>query len=118
MRKDLGIALKASKCVENLSSSKDDDDEEDKFEDVEHLIKRFCKFLSKERCAKEANKNKSKLICYECHKLSHARPDCPHLKKHSKRTKKRSLDDDSSYSSDDEVGAVCFTAHANVVPFP
>ena len=63
-RTDLGISLKALKCTESSSSSEEDDDETDEFKEVEYLIKRFHKFFSKERGAKEANKKKSKLICY------------------------------------------------------
>ena len=119
-RIDLDIALRGSKCIESSSSSEDDDDdyEQDEFEDVEYLIKRFGKFLSKARGAKEANKKKSKLICYECHQSGLARLDCPYLKKHNNRRKRRSLNDDSSSSSDDEVGRMCLIAHTNVVPFP
>ena len=63
-KNDLGIAFKVSKYIE--SSSEDDDDEETDLDDVEYLTNRLCKFLYEERGAKEANKKKSKLICYEC----------------------------------------------------
>ena len=55
-KKDIDIAFKASKYVEK--SSKNDDEELD-YDDVEHLIKRFCKFLNKEREAKKAIKRNS-----------------------------------------------------------
>ena len=59
MRKDLGIALKASNCIE--SSSSNDDDKEEDFEEMNYLTRKFHKFLEK-RDEKEENKKKSKLI--------------------------------------------------------
>ena len=114
-KKDIVIAFKALKYIECLSES---DDEEDDSDDMEHLTKRFCKFLNKKREVKKANKKKSKLIFYVCNELGHVKLDCPYLKKYRKRWKRRSLDDNSSSSDDDEVGQICLIAHADVIPFP
>ena len=124
-KKMLDIALKvSSKYIESFS---EDGEEDDEFEDIKYLTKKFNKFLNKEKEAKMASK-KRKLICYECHEQGHVKLNCPYWKKQEKRRKRIILDYISNSRNDDNankaIGGVCLTVInakekiANGVPFP
>ncbi|GAV80083.1 zf-CCHC domain-containing protein [Cephalotus follicularis] len=77
--------------------------------------KQLKKFQTKGDSSK-SDKDEKKLICYECNKPGHIRPDCPKLKK--KRDKKKATiatwsdNDDSSTDEDEnkEIANIAFMA--------
>ncbi|WP_375619028.1 hypothetical protein, partial [Bartonella sp. AC134YNZD] len=95
-------------------------------EDMAMLAKRFNKFLKKKGGRKfqkfrkeESLKKKEEVICYECNKPGHIKPDCPRLKKpqyFKKKDGKKAMvaatwsDDESSESECEEVANLCFMA--------
>ncbi|GAV76871.1 LOW QUALITY PROTEIN: zf-CCHC domain-containing protein/UBN2 domain-containing protein, partial [Cephalotus follicularis] len=70
--------------------------------------KQLKKFQSKGDSSK-SDKDEKEVICYECNKPGHIRPDCPKLKK--KKDKKKAMiatwsDSDDSSSDEDENGEI------------
>jgi hypothetical protein len=131
-----GLALKASSSKskhhkisddEKYSSESDEDDDE-----INMLARKFGKFLKrgnnyKRFQSKQGSKRASsseppsdKIICFECGKPGHFRPECPNLKEKESKSKKvfkkkayKAWDgsDDSSSDSDSDVHAkLCLTA--------
>ncbi|GAV66688.1 hypothetical protein CFOL_v3_10198 [Cephalotus follicularis] len=101
-----------------LKASKDEESDEDK-DEMALLTKRIRRILldkknfSKKQLKKfqlkgdssKNDKEEKEVICYECNKPSHIRPDCPKLKKKKDKNKAMIMtwsDSDDSSSDDDE----------------
>ena len=105
----VGVALKAS-----MSEDEEDDDEDD--EDMEMIIfaKKFKKYMKMDKGKSSQSKKVNKVVCYNCNKPGHVKPDCPLLKKKKKKafvatwSDSDSSDDDDS--KEDQIGNLCFMA--------
>ena len=86
--------------------------------DVVLLARKFKKFLKHDRknrrsLIKESDEKpkRSEVICYECNKPGHIKPDCPQLKHGKKKAMVATWDDSDSSESEsenDEQANVCF----------
>ncbi|KAH9670992.1 CCHC-type domain-containing protein [Citrus sinensis] len=99
--KKKNIALKASKHESDEESEMDD-------EELAMLARRFRKFYKKNneqrkfRGYKNKKKKKKSIICYECKKPGHIRPECPLLNKFKKKAMVATWDDSDEETSDDD----------------
>ncbi|KAL5544086.1 hypothetical protein UlMin_007870 [Ulmus minor] len=86
--------------------------------DVVLLARKFKKFLKHDRknrrsLIKDSDERpkRSEVICYECNKPRHIKPDCPQLKHGKKKAMVATWDDSDSSESEsenDEQASVCF----------
>ncbi|GMI63474.1 hypothetical protein HRI_000016700 [Hibiscus trionum] len=92
-KKKMGVALKASLHEESTSS------EEEDFEELAMIAKRFSRFMRSNRGRKIQRKmdfkgknkkeERDQIICYECKTPGHFRSECPQLKKKGFEKKKK-----------------------------
>ena len=112
-KKKKSIALK-SITLEVESDDEEALDEDDvayftrKYKNFFKRNKQFIKHFTNQKGEKSKH---DEIICYECKKSGHIRPDYPHLKvskKSRKKAMKATWDD-----SDEEVANFCFMAHTD-----
>ncbi|KAJ4718957.1 Zf-CCHC domain-containing protein/UBN2 domain-containing protein [Melia azedarach] len=112
------IALKSTRYDADEDENEDDESNED--EEVAQMTRKFLKLLKNPKGAKQRSskiqKKRNQLICYECKRPGHAKPERPLLK--YKKGKKKAIvapwDDEEESSSEDnfinEVANICFMA--------
>ncbi|KAG8634434.1 hypothetical protein MANES_17G033205v8 [Manihot esculenta] len=106
-----------SKMKKNIAlrvASEDTSEEEEEISEEELAL-----FIPRKNFRKEKGESSKKevVICYECNKPGHYKVDCPKLKKHIKKFKKKAFKatwDESSDTEEEEVGDeianMCFMA--------
>ncbi|GAV74455.1 zf-CCHC domain-containing protein/UBN2 domain-containing protein [Cephalotus follicularis] len=99
-----------------MKASKDEESDEDEMAlptkrirrillDKKHFSKKQLKKFQSKGDSSKSDKDEKEVICYECNKPGHIRPDCPKLK--NKKNKKKAMiatwsDSDDSSSDEDE----------------
>ncbi|KAL5560474.1 hypothetical protein UlMin_036685 [Ulmus minor] len=116
MKQNIDDSVKMEK-ERNLAFSSSTSNSVDE-KDIALLARKFKKFLKYDRRNRKSTMKendekpkRSEMICYECNKLGHIKPDCPQLKHMKKKAMVATWDDDDSSDSEsenDEQANVCF----------
>ncbi|KAL5545093.1 hypothetical protein UlMin_008877 [Ulmus minor] len=116
MKQNIDDSVKMEK-ERNLAFSSSTSNSVDE-KDIALLARKFKKFLKYDRRNRKSTMKendekpkRSEMICYECNKPGHIKPDCPQLKHMKKKAMVATWDDDDSSDSEsenDEQANVCF----------
>ncbi|KAL5547467.1 hypothetical protein UlMin_002698 [Ulmus minor] len=116
MKQNIDDSVKMEK-ERNLAFSSSTSNSVDE-KDIALLARKFKKFLKYDRRNRKSSMKendekpkRSEMICYECNKPGHIKPDCPQLKHMKKKAMVATWDDDDSSDSEsenDEQANVCF----------
>ncbi|KAF1874219.1 hypothetical protein Lal_00030252 [Lupinus albus] len=90
---------KSAKAKVDKYDSSGDESEKEEMEDMNLLVRKFSKFLQRNKGAKtgqmkrftknnEASTSNQNFTCFECGKLGHMKMECPNLKKNPFKGKK------------------------------
>ena len=115
---------KKSIALKSITLEVDSDDEEALDEDdVAYFTHKYKNFIKRKKQFRKHFTNQKgeeskhdEIICYECKKSGHIRPDCPLLKlskKSRKKAMKATWDDSDESANDEEVTNFCFRAHSD-----
>ncbi|KAL5559477.1 hypothetical protein UlMin_035688 [Ulmus minor] len=116
MKQNIDDSVKMEK-ERNLAFSSSTSNSVDE-KDIALLARKFKRFLKYDRRNRKSSMKendekpkRSEMICYECNKPGHIKPDCPQLKHMKKKAMVATWDDDDSSDSEsenDEQANVCF----------
>ncbi|GAV87019.1 zf-CCHC domain-containing protein [Cephalotus follicularis] len=86
--------------------------------DKKNFSKKQLKKFQSKRDTSKGDKDEKEVICYECDKSGHIRPDCPNLKEKKDKVKKKEMittwsdNDESSFEDEEneEIANIAFMA--------